>query len=44
MKNETGIPEKDLMRALQSLALGKPNQRILAKEPKTRDIGALGYL
>lgn len=35
---ETNIPEKDLVRALQSLALGKVTQRILMKEPKTKDI------
>ncbi|XP_071949341.1 cullin-3-like [Antedon mediterranea] len=38
VKQETDIPEKDLVRALQSLALGKPAQRILSKEPKSRDI------
>ena len=27
------------MRAIQSLALGKMTQRILMKEPKTKDIG-----
>ncbi|XP_013407184.1 cullin-3-A [Lingula anatina] len=40
IKSETDIPEKDLMRALQSLALGKIAQRILSKEPKTKDIEA----
>ncbi|KAF8769975.1 Cullin-3 like protein [Argiope bruennichi] len=36
--NETDIPEKDLVRALQSLAMGKTNQRILIKTPKTKEI------
>ena len=39
VRSETDIPEKDLMRAIQSLALGKMTQRILSKEPKTKDIG-----
>lgn len=34
----TQIPEKDLVRALMSLAMGKPAQRILLKSPKTKDI------
>lgn len=38
IKNETDIPEKDLMRAIQSLAIGKIAQRILQKEPKTKEI------
>jgi len=38
IKSETDIPEKDLMRALQSLALGKITQRVLIKEPKTKEI------
>lgn len=37
--NETDIPLKDLTRALQSLAMGKPAQRILIKNPKTKEIG-----
>jgi len=37
--NETDIPHKDLTRALQSLAMGKPTQRILIKHPKTKEIG-----
>lgn len=37
--NETDIPAKDLMRALQSLAVGKTTQRILIKTPKTKEIG-----
>ncbi|KAH8040743.1 hypothetical protein HPB51_012058 [Rhipicephalus microplus] len=36
--SETDIPEKDLVRALQSLAMGKPSQRILIKSPKTKEI------
>lgn len=40
IKNETYIPDKDLIRALQSLALGKIGQRVLVKEPKSRDIEA----
>ncbi|VVC29809.1 Hypothetical protein CINCED_3A020975 [Cinara cedri] len=36
--SETDIPEKDLIRALQSLALGKPSQRILLKTPKCKEI------
>jgi len=38
IKNETDIPERDLMRAIQSLALGKITQRVLSKDPKTKDI------
>ncbi|KAI1285963.1 Cullin-3 [Halotydeus destructor] len=38
LASETDIPAKDLTRALQSLALGKPTQRILLKNPKTKDI------
>ncbi|XP_072034382.1 cullin-3-like isoform X1 [Amphiura filiformis] len=38
INSETDIPTKDLIRALQSLALGKPTQRILVKEPKCKDI------
>ncbi len=40
LQNETDIPEKDLVRALQSLALGKATQRILIKQPKTKEIEA----
>ena len=36
--NETGIPKKDLDRALQSLAMGKSTQRVLVKSPKGKDI------
>ena len=38
MQQETNIPERDLLRAIQSLALGKVAQRILTKEPKTEEI------
>ncbi|KAG8183868.1 hypothetical protein JTE90_005332 [Oedothorax gibbosus] len=38
INSETDIPEKDLVRALQSLAMGKTNQRILIKTPKTKEI------
>ena len=35
------MPERELTRALQSLAVGKIGQRILQKEPKTKDIGEI---
>lgn len=35
---KTQIPEKDLTRALMSLAMGKQNQRILIKTPKTKEM------
>jgi len=38
LKQETDIPEKDIIRALQSLAMGKPSQRVLTKDPKGKDI------
>jgi len=38
IQNETDIPEKDLIRALQSLALGKATQRVLLKSPKMKEI------
>jgi len=38
LKEETSIPERDLTKALQPMSVGKPNQRILLKEPKTKDI------
>lgn len=41
IKNETDISDKDLVRALQSLAIGKNSQRILIKFPKTKEIGKL---
>jgi cullin 3 len=34
IKTETDIPDKDLIRAIQSLAMAKPTQRILTKEPR----------
>jgi len=36
--NETDIPQKDLIRALQPLAIGKPTQRILVMTPRSKDI------
>ena len=39
IQSETDIPEKDLMRAIQALAVGKIGQRILCKEPKNKEIG-----
>ncbi|CAG2107483.1 unnamed protein product [Medioppia subpectinata] len=38
--NETDISEKDLVRALQSLAMGKATQRVLIKTPKTKEMEA----
>lgn len=38
IQSETDIPEKDLMRAIQALAVGKLGQRILCKEPKNKEI------
>ncbi|XP_045472363.1 cullin-3-A isoform X2 [Harmonia axyridis] len=38
IQNESDIPERDLIRALQSLAMGKASQRILIKNPKTKEI------
>lgn len=38
LAQKTQIPEKDLTRALMSLAMGKQNQRILIKNPKTKEI------
>ena len=43
IKSETDIPEKDLMRAIQSLAIGKIAQRVLQKEPKTKEIGTVMF-
>jgi len=37
---QTLIPERELTRALQPLAIGKPSQRILVKHPKTKEIEA----
>ena len=44
IKNETDIPEKDLVRALQSLSMGKTNQRVLSREAKSKDIGMIYIL
>ena len=41
ISQHTEIPERDLNRALQSLACGKPTQRVLTKDPKGKDIGRL---
>lgn len=38
LADRTGIADKDLHRALMSLAMGKQNQRILIKNPKTKEI------
>lgn len=38
IKEETSIPDRELTRALQTLALGKASQRILLKTPKTKEI------
>jgi cullin 3 len=38
IQQETDIIEKDLQRALLPLSMGKPNQRIFLKEPKTKEI------
>ena len=35
------MPERELTRALQSLAVGKLGQRVLQKDPKTKEIGLL---
>ena len=42
---DTEIPDREATRALQALALGKLNNRILTKTPKTKEIGkrVLGY-
>lgn len=44
IKNETDIPDKDLTRALQSLAIGKSSQRVLLKTPKNKEIGILLFI
>lgn len=38
IKTETDMPDRELIRALQSLAVGKLAQRVLHKEPKTKEI------
>lgn len=40
LSEKTQIVEKDLQRALMSLAMGKQNQRILIKHPKTKEIAS----
>lgn len=40
IQQETDIPEKDLIRALQSLSMGKAAQRLLVRAAKTKDIEA----
>lgn len=42
--SETDIQKKDLIRSLQSLAMGKPTQRVLIKIPKTKEIGKFKLL
>jgi len=37
MRAETSIPERELTRALQPLSIGRPNQRILVKTPKSKE-------
>lgn len=41
IQQETDIPEKDLVRALQSLSMGKAAQRLLVRAAKTKDIEPL---
>ncbi|XP_037957132.1 cullin-3 isoform X2 [Teleopsis dalmanni] len=36
IQQETDIPEKELVRALQSLSMGKPAQRLLVRNSKTK--------
>ncbi|XP_071636593.1 cullin-3-like [Temnothorax longispinosus] len=38
IQGETDIPERDLVRALQSLSIGKATQRILLKDSRTKEI------
>jgi len=38
IKEETSIPDRELTRALQPLSIGKASQRILLKNPKTKEI------
>lgn len=38
IQQETDIPEKDLIRALQSLSMGKAAQRLLVRSAKTKEI------
>lgn len=34
---ETGIPERDLVRSLMALSMNRSTQRILCKEPRTKE-------
>ncbi|XP_076634307.1 cullin 3 isoform X1 [Colletes latitarsis] len=43
IQGETDIPERDLVRALQSLAMGKATQRVLLKHPRTKEIEPSHY-
>eukprot|EP00117_Sycon_ciliatum_P030153 scpid29936/ scgid23840/ Cullin-3 len=36
---ETDVPKKEVVRSLQSLAMGKLQQRVLLKTPKSKEIG-----
>lgn len=38
IQQETDIPEKDLIRALQSLSMGKAAQRLLVRAAKAKEI------
>lgn len=38
IQQETDIPERELIRAVQSLSMGKPSQRLLIRTPKTKEI------
>ena len=38
IKDDTLIPDQELTKALQPLAIGKASQRILIKNPKTKEI------
>lgn len=38
IQQETDIPERELVRAVQSLSMGKPSQRLLIRTPKTKEI------
>ena len=41
LQEETGIGQKELLRALQPLAVGKAAQRVLVKSPKAKEFGML---
>ncbi|XP_063976501.1 cullin-3 [Diachasmimorpha longicaudata] len=43
IQSETDIPERDLIRALQSLAMGKAAQRVLLKFPRSKEIEPSHY-